>query len=368
MLDKHSNAKVVVISENKAERLGLFNENLEQVYVDGKPVDVEIINTNTLEWNLPNVVIKANAYLEALNKKDGSEKYINVFSNKFQNLERISKHNLIKVLATEKTNEFLEDEHYHHKQAIEQFNFLIPFKNEGEKTDWRKEIDEYKKEIYFNETVFNEIHDTGRAFDYIKDEQMLEIKSDIVSNLQIVLISLHNEFLVLVKDKDNGHYLNEVRELIVYVKELLEKMGYDFDPIKSSVNASKVNLDVVQKQEPTKVAPQNNVIYDTTTKKVDQIPEAKQNMYPVTQQDAKKEVVLNNEIEKMEDSHLLKKELHAPSDERYLNKFVKFDFGNDIKTDFKPSWKPEEFYGLKSNAVLDAKEKVDPSKQVSKGK
>lgn len=231
MLKRNPESKIAVISDSKAEELGIFGDNIEEVYVDGNPVDIEVVDTNSVEWNLPNIVIKANAYLELLRENKGNERFINVYSNKMKNFNRLSDDNILHEAASDKTIDFLNSCNYKYKESIEQYNYLEIQKKLNESEFVKENLLDYEKEIDFNESIYNDLKSNDYDFSFIANDEMLENKSDLISNLQILLIRMHNDFLFLKNASENKDETEKISALILRVKNLLQEMGYSFDKL-----------------------------------------------------------------------------------------------------------------------------------------
>lgn len=231
MLKRNPESKIAIISDSKAEELGIFGDNIEEVYVDGNPVDIEVVDTNSVEWNLPNIVIKANAYLELLRENKGNERFINVYSNKMKNFNRLSDDNILHEAASDKTIDFLNSCNYKYKESIEQYNYLEIQKKLNESEFVKENLLDYEKEIDFNESIYNDLKSNDYDFSFIANDEMLENKSDLISNLQILLIRMHNDFLFLKNASENKDETEKISALILRVKNLLQEMGYSFDKL-----------------------------------------------------------------------------------------------------------------------------------------
>lgn len=231
MLKRNPESKIAVISDSKAEELGIFDDNIEEIYVDGNPVDIEVVDTNSVEWNLPNIVIKANAYLESLRENKGNERFINVYSNKMKNFHRLSDDNILHKAASDKTIDFLNSCNYKYKESIEQYNYLEIQKKLNENETIKENLIDYEKEIDFNQSIYEDLKSNEYQFSFIANDEMLENKSNLISNLQILLIRMHNDFLSLKNNVENTNETEKISALILRVKNLLHEMGYSFDKL-----------------------------------------------------------------------------------------------------------------------------------------
>lgn len=200
MQNRELDAKIAVISQADAAKLGIKKDEENLVSVNGQAVDVEWIDEYSEDWHLPRIILKAQAYLKSL-KEPATKKNVNVYSNKYENFERIVDFDVIEGTSLDKVRKFLLLNEYGPESAIDEFCYgKTTITN---KQDAKKVIDKianniklYQKESDDNEDTLATIDARYENFE-LTDEEYLNEKTDALASLQIMSLSIYRDLVLL---------------------------------------------------------------------------------------------------------------------------------------------------------------------------
>ena len=200
MNNREIDAKIAVISSKDATKLGIKKQEENLVTIDGQVVEVEWVDEFGEDWHLPNIVLKAQTYLKTLRNVE-EKQYVNVYSNKFENFERIVNFDVIEGTTLNKVREFLVSSEYGPESAIDEFNYgltTITNKEDVNKvlTKINDNISLYRQEYETSKSKLSEIDYQYENFE-ISDDEYIEERSEALADLQILSLSIYRDLVLL---------------------------------------------------------------------------------------------------------------------------------------------------------------------------
>lgn len=233
MQNRELDAKIAVISQADAAKLGIKKDEENLVSVNGQAVDVEWIDEYSEDWHLPRIILKAQAYLKSL-KEPATKRNVNVYSNKYENFERIVDFDVIEGTSLDKVRKFLLLNEYGPESAIDEFCYGKT--TVTNKQDVKKVIDKiannikiYQKENDDNEDTLATIDARYENFE-LTDEEYLNEKTDALASLQIMSLSIYRDLVLLNSLSQRPIDWNAVNastspdQLLVKLNELKQKV------------------------------------------------------------------------------------------------------------------------------------------------
>ena len=230
-------AKIAVISDKDAAKLGIKKNEENLVTIDGQLTEIEWIDEFGEDWHLPNIVLKAQAYLKTL-KNSETKKFVNVYSNKYENFERIVNFDLIEGTSLNKVREFLVANEYGPESAIDEFNYgLTTITNHDDVNKvltrisdnlaiYQDEYMQHTKELYVIDRQYENFE--------ISDDEYVEYKSDALASLQIISLSIYRD-LVLLNSISKKPIDTELVKSTSSVQELANKLVKLDDSISQTI-------------------------------------------------------------------------------------------------------------------------------------
>ncbi|GAA5414461.1 hypothetical protein [Ureaplasma ceti] len=279
MPNRDIDAKIAVISNDDAKKLGIKKEKENLVTIDGQIVDLEWIDEFAEDWHLPSIVLKAQAYLKTL-KSPENKKYVNLNSNKYENFNRLVEFDVIEGTSLDKVRQFLVLNEYGPESAIDEFNYgvtAVESSSDAEKiiNKIANNIKVYNEQTLENQALLNEAEEQFENFE-ISDEEYIDKKSDAIASLKIMVLSIYRD-MVLLNSISDAPVNFELADSCTSPEELAKQLAEVSEKTKDLKESAEEDIAKVETQKsvdaPVSESCSNNDLEENSDNQKEEVPE-----------------------------------------------------------------------------------------------